>query len=89
MAVETAIHHTANRSCLPRLRVYMNLDMIGVQVGGAVKNVMAIAAGISDGVGFGDNTKAAIVTRGISEIKRLGSSDGGETRNILWAVRNW
>ena len=61
-----------------RLRVYMNLDMIGVQVGGAVKNVMAIAAGISDGVGFGDNTKAAIVTRGISEIKRLGVAMGAK-----------
>ena len=62
----------------PRFRVYINLDMIGVQVGGAVKNVMAIAAGISDGVGFGDNTKAAIVTRGISEIKRLGEAMGAK-----------
>ena len=62
----------------PSLRVYINLDMVGVQIGGAVKNVMAIAAGISDGVGFGDNTKAAIVTRGISEIKRLGVAMGAK-----------
>ncbi len=59
-----------------RLRVYVNADIIGVQVGGSVKNVMAIAAGISDGVGFGDNTRAAIVTRGISEIRRLGVAMG-------------
>lgn len=59
-------------------RVYINLDMVGVQIGGAVKNVMAIAAGISDGVGFGDNTKAAIVTRGISEIRRLGVAMGAK-----------
>ena len=61
-----------------RLRVYLNPDIVGVQVGGSVKNVMAIAAGISDGVGFGDNTKAAIVTRGISEIRRLGVAMGAE-----------
>ncbi len=59
-----------------RLRVYMNADIIGVQIGGSVKNVMAIAAGISDGVGFGDNAKAAIVTRGIAEIRRLGLAMG-------------
>ena len=58
------------------LRVYMNPDIVGVQVGGSVKNVMAIAAGISDGVGFGDNAKAAIITRGISEIRRLGVAMG-------------
>ena len=60
-----------------RLRVYVNSDIVGVQVGGSVKNVMAIAAGISDGVGFGDNAKAAIVTRGISEIRKLGVAMGG------------
>ena len=59
-----------------RLRVYINTDVVGVQIGGSVKNVMAIAAGISDGVGFGDNAKAAIVTRGIAEIRRLGVAMG-------------
>ncbi len=53
-------------------RVYTNSDLIGTEVGGALKNVIAIAAGISDGAGFGDNTKAAIMTRGINEIMRLG-----------------
>ena len=53
-------------------RVYSSSDLIGVELGGALKNVIAIAAGISDGAGFGDNTKAALMTRGISEIMRMG-----------------
>lgn len=53
-------------------RVYANEDLIGTEVGGALKNVIAIAAGISDGAGFGDNTKATIMTRGINEIMQLG-----------------
>ena len=53
-------------------RVYTSADIIGVEVGGALKNVIALGAGISDGLGFGDNTKAAIMTRGIAEIARLG-----------------
>ena len=60
----------------PTLRVYINLDVVGVQIAGSVKNIMAIAAGISDGVGYGDNTKAGIVTRGIAEISRLGLAMG-------------
>jgi glycerol-3-phosphate dehydrogenase (NAD(P)+) len=59
-----------------QLRVYTNTDVVGVEVSAAVKNVMAIAAGISDGVGFGDNAKAAIMTRGIAEITRLGVALG-------------
>ena len=62
----------------PTLRVYVNLDLIGVEIAGSVKNVMAIAAGISDGVGYGDNTKAAIVTRGIAEMTRLGVAMGAQ-----------
>jgi glycerol-3-phosphate dehydrogenase (NAD(P)+) len=62
----------------PTLRVYVNLDLAGVEIAGSVKNVMAIAAGISDGVGYGDNTKAAIVTRGIAEITRLGIAIGAQ-----------
>ncbi|MEG0372049.1 MAG: NAD(P)H-dependent glycerol-3-phosphate dehydrogenase, partial [Clostridium sp.] len=53
-------------------RVYTNDDLIGVELGGAVKNVIALAAGIADGIGYGDNTKAALMTRGIAEIGRLG-----------------
>ena len=54
------------------LRVYRNKDILGVEIGGSVKNVMAIAAGICDGIGYGDNSKAAILTRGITEMTRLG-----------------
>ena len=61
-----------------RLRVYTNPDMVGVELGGALKNVIALAAGISDGLGFGDNTKAAIVTRGLSEMGRLGIRMGAD-----------
>ncbi len=60
----------------PTLRVYVNLDLTGVEIAGSVKNILAIAAGISDGLGYGDNTKAAIVTRGVAEIKRLGLALG-------------
>ena len=60
----------------PRLRVYANTDLIGVEVAGSVKNVLAIAAGISDGAGYGDNAKAALITRGLAEIRRLGGAMG-------------
>jgi len=59
-------------------RVYVNEDIRGVELGGAVKNVIAIGAGLSDGAGFGDNTKAAIMTRGIYEITRLGAKMGAQ-----------
>ncbi|MDI9476938.1 MAG: NAD(P)H-dependent glycerol-3-phosphate dehydrogenase [Natronincolaceae bacterium] len=60
----------------PRFRVYTNPDVIGVELGGALKNVIAFGAGIADGLGFGDNAKAALITRGISEIARLGKVMG-------------
>lgn len=60
----------------PKFRVYTNPDMIGVELGGALKNIIAIGAGVIDGLGFGDNTKAALMTRGIVEISRLGESLG-------------
>ena len=59
-------------------RIYVNEDIRGVELGGAIKNVIAIAAGLSDGAGFGDNTKAAIMTRGIYEITRLGAKMGAQ-----------
>jgi glycerol-3-phosphate dehydrogenase (NAD(P)+) len=59
-------------------RVYVNEDIRGVELGGAIKNVIAIGAGLSDGAGFGDNTKAAIMTRGIYEITRLGAKMGAQ-----------
>ena len=61
-----------------RLRVYVNTDVVGVEIGGSAKNVLALAAGMSDGVGYGDNAKAALVTRGIAEIKRLGLAMGAD-----------
>ena len=61
-----------------RTRVYTSEDIVGVQLGGATKNVMAIAAGISDGLGFGSNARAAIVSRGLSEMVRLGIRLGGQ-----------
>ncbi len=60
----------------PSLRVYTNADVLGVEIGGSVKNVMAVAAGMSDGLGLGDNAKAALVTRGLAEITRLGTALG-------------
>ena len=61
----------------PHLRVYTNDDIIGVEVGGAVKNIIALAAGVLDGLGYGDNTKAALMTRGMKEISRIGIALGG------------
>ena len=60
------------------LRVYSNNDLKGVELGGSLKNVIAIATGICDGIGFGDNTKAALLTRGLAEITRLGTSMGAK-----------
>ena len=62
----------------PFLRVYTSTDLLGVELGGALKNVIAIAAGIGDGLGFGDNAKAALVTRAIVEVRRLGVACGAE-----------
>lgn len=62
----------------PRFRVYTNPDVIGVELGGALKNIIALSAGIADGLGYGDNSKAALITRGIREISRLGVAMGAE-----------
>ncbi|NBI06915.1 NAD(P)H-dependent glycerol-3-phosphate dehydrogenase [Senegalia massiliensis] len=63
----------------PKFRVYTNEDVIGVELGGALKNVIALGAGISDGLGYGDNTKAALMNRGIIEIARLGEKMGANS----------
>lgn len=65
------------------LRIYTHDDIIGVEVGGAVKNVMAIAAGIADGLGFGANTRTALITRGLTEIMRLGVALGGRAETFM------
>ena len=70
-----ALHHAY-------LRIYASNDMVGVEVGGAVKNVMAIAAGICDGMGLGHNARAALLTRGLAEITRLGLKLGGRSETL-------
>lgn len=71
-----ALHHR-------RLRVYFTTDLVGVEVGGAVKNVMAIATGIADGLGLGTNARAALVTRGLAELTRLGVALGGRVETFM------
>src|SRR5712691_2151284 len=74
--VARALHH-------PALRVYFSSDLAGVEISGAVKNVMAIAAGISDGLGLGLNARAALITRGLAELSRLGLALGGRTETFM------
>ena len=64
-------------------RAYTSTDVIGAEVGGAVKNILAIAAGISDGLGFGANARAALITRGLSEVMRLGEALGGHKESLM------
>ena len=66
----------------PRFRVYVNHDVVGVEAGGALKNVIAIATGMSDGAGGGDNTRAAIITRGLAEITRISIAMGSEAQTL-------
>ena len=63
-------------------RVYTSPDILGIELGGSLKNVIALAAGIADGLGYGDNTKAALITRGIAEISRLGVKMGGHLQTF-------
>ncbi|MFQ9886449.1 MAG: NAD(P)H-dependent glycerol-3-phosphate dehydrogenase [Negativibacillus massiliensis] len=72
-----AAHQVQDWLMNPDFRVYVNDDLVGVELGGALKNIIAVAAGIADGVGLGDNAKAALMTRGITEIARLGVAMGG------------
>jgi len=87
LTVAAETEETANRVATwlrnDRLRVYTSTDMAGVQLGGAIKNVMAIAAGISDGLGFGANARAALITRGLAELTRLGVALGGRPETFM------
>ncbi len=65
-----------------RFRVYSSSDVVGVELGGALKNVIAIAAGVCDGLGFGDNSKAALITRGLAELMRVGHAMGGRAETF-------
>ncbi len=69
--------------CSKHFRVYINQDMIGVQLGGAIKNVIAIGAGMSDGMGFGANARIALITRGLAEISRLGEALGANPSTFM------
>jgi glycerol-3-phosphate dehydrogenase (NAD(P)+) len=69
----------------PRFRIYTSLDVVSIELGGALKNVFAIAAGISDGLGLGDNAKAALVTRSLAELVRFGVAMGG-TANAFYGL---
>lgn len=66
----------------PAFRVYTSTDLVGVELGGALKNVMAIAAGVCDGLGFGDNSKAALITRGQAEMRRIGIACGARAETF-------
>jgi len=66
----------------PVFRVYTNPDVAGVELGGALKNIIALATGMADGLGYGDNTQAALITRGLTEITRLGEAMGGDPRTF-------
>src|SRR5262249_22687229 len=63
-------------------RIYRSTDILGVEYGGALKNIIAIAAGVSDGIGYGDNTKAGLVTRALSEMRRLGVACGAQAETF-------
>ena len=66
----------------PEFRIYRSTDIVGVEYGGALKNIIAIAAGVSDGLGYGDNTKAGLVTRALSEMRRLGMACGAQAETF-------
>ncbi len=76
-------HSLAAQLSSSRLRIYANTDLIGVEIGGAIKNVMAIAAGVCDGLALGHNARAALVTRGLAEMTRLGLRLGGQTETFM------
>ena len=82
-SLEGFAEHWIQQLHRPTLRLYANNDVVGAEVGGAVKNVMAIAAGISDGMGFGLNARAALITRGLAEMSRLGVALGGRQETFM------
>jgi glycerol-3-phosphate dehydrogenase (NAD(P)+) len=87
-AIVAASHHKASAEMIQQVfmniyfRVYLNRDVKGVELAGALKNVIALAAGMSDGAGYGDNTKAALMTRGMTEITRLGDALGAHHKTF-------
>jgi glycerol-3-phosphate dehydrogenase (NAD(P)+) len=67
----------------PKFRAFLSTDIVGVEIGGAVKNVLAVGAGLSDGLGFGANTRVALITRGLSEMTRLGVALGARRETFM------
>ncbi len=88
-AVTVAAHDAATAEAIAawlrsdRVRVYTSTDMVGVELGGAIKNVLAIATGISDGLGLGANARAALITRGLAEMRRLIEALGGKSETVM------
>lgn len=84
-STDTGFAHTLSEllHCEKTFRVYLNDDFIGVQLGGAVKNVIAIGAGIADGIGFGANARTALITRGLAEMTRLGAAIGADPKTFM------
>lgn len=78
-----AVQHLFSTQATPTFRVYTGLDLIGVELGGAIKNVIAIGAGVCDGLGYGDNAKSALMTRGLTEAVRLGTAQGAEPQTFM------
>jgi len=88
-AVTVAAHEAATAEAIAawlrsdRVRVYTSTDLVGVELGGAIKNVLAIATGISDGLGLGANARAALITRGLAEMRRLSEALGGKPETVM------
>lgn len=80
---ETLLRRLQDQLATPSLRIYRNRDLLGTELCGALKNVMALAAGIADGLGYGDNAKAAILSRGIVEMARFGKAAGADSRTFF------
>ncbi len=79
---EAAVKRVQAMSHTPYFRVYTNPDVVGVEIGGVVKNAIALAAGMADGLGYGDNSKAVLITRGLAEMTRFGVALGGDRRTF-------
>ena len=79
---ETAARNVQAMFHRPTFRVYRSGDPLGVELGGALKNIIAIAAGVGDGLGYGDNTKAALITRALAEMRRLGVACGAQAETF-------
>ena len=76
------LRHALAESSPPDFRTYVSTDIIGVEIGGAVKNVIAVGAGLSDGLGFGANMRVALITRGLTEMTRLGVALGAQAEDL-------